>query len=224
MTCIIHPFLHLIFLLQPYFMKTSPWTTPIHSEGCTMLQGVNVPRHSYVPLIVLWAREIMQCTHPRTHVLVCWCFYFNGIDSRSGVSGLKNAHIFSFSRCCTWVSTVAITLHTPRRQEHYLPFKVQEAKVQTRSGMCSSSPVAELQTKLRLPGFQASAFPTQIRSLPKWLAPVRQQPDTCISGQRAVFLLILLSTQLAVPSLWPIGPQLLGLYDLQHIIDPLVKV
>lgn len=138
-------------------MKTSPWKAFIHSEGCSVFQDVNVPYPSYVPLIVSFAQKIMPCKHLSTHILMHQCFDFNGINSRSRVSDLKNAHIFNFSRCCSMVSEVSITLHISMRQEYYLPFKVQEAEVQ-RWGMCLSSSMAELKTK-HLPGFQTNAFP-----------------------------------------------------------------
>lgn len=101
---------------------------------------------------------------------------------------------------CTLVSKMAVTRHIPMRQESSLPSKVQEAKVQRRSGMCSSSSVAELKTKLHLPSFQSNAFSTSTLSLPKWPAPVLPQPGTCISGWRAGFSFTSCALSTALPT------------------------
>lgn len=49
-----------------------------------ILQGIDVPNRSSIPIIVLWALGIMLHKHQSTHVLVRWGFYVYGIDFRSG--------------------------------------------------------------------------------------------------------------------------------------------
>lgn len=105
--------------------------------------------------------------HPSTHSLVHWSFYFYGIDSKSEVSGFKNAQIFSFNRCCQtgfpkWLQ------HFPSPWGWNIISLLKLKKLMCwGQGMCSSSSVAELEGNLYPSAFQTRAFSTPSTQPPK---------------------------------------------------------